>query len=33
MVSERWVRLSAASEARIEMHGYNGLDLIRDLLQ
>ena len=33
MVPQRWVRLSAASDARIELHGYNGLDLIRDLLQ
>ena len=32
MVPQRWVRLSAASDARIELHGYNGLDLIRDLL-
>jgi len=33
MVSERWVRLSASSESRIEMQGYNGLELIRDLLR
>ena len=33
MVPQRWVRLSAASDARIELHGYSGLDLIRDLLQ
>jgi hypothetical protein len=33
MVPQRWVRLSAASDARIEMHGYNGLDVIRDLLK
>ena len=32
MVPERWVRLSASSEARIEMHGHSGLDLIRELL-
>ena len=33
MVRERWVRLSGSSEARIELQGYNGLDLIRDLIQ
>jgi len=33
MVPERWVRLSASSEARIELHGYNGLELIRDLVK
>ncbi|HSW46241.1 MAG TPA: recombinase family protein [Phycisphaerae bacterium] len=33
MVADRYVRLSAASDARIELHGYNGLDLIRDLAQ
>lgn len=33
LVPQPRVRLSAASDARIEMHGYNGLDLIRDLLQ
>ena len=33
MVPERWVRLSAASDARIDLHGYNGLDLIRELLR
>ncbi len=33
MVSQPWVRLSAASDARIELHGYSGLDLIRDLLK
>lgn len=33
MVPDRCVRLSAASDARIEMHGYNGLDLIRDLVR
>jgi len=32
MVPERWVRLSAGSDARIEMHGHSGLDLIRELL-
>jgi DNA invertase Pin-like site-specific DNA recombinase len=32
MVPERWVRLSARSEGRLEMHGHSGLDLIRDLL-
>ena len=33
MVPERWVRLSAKSEGRIEMHGHNGLDLIKELLR
>ena len=33
MVREPWVRLSSSSEARIELHGYNGLDLIRELIQ
>jgi len=33
LVPERWVRLSASSDARIEMQGHNGLDLIRDLLR
>jgi hypothetical protein len=33
MVREPWVRLSSKSEARIEMHGYSGLDLIRELTQ
>jgi len=33
MVPERWVRLSARSDARIEMHGYNGLDFIRELMR
>lgn len=33
MVGERWVRLSAASDTRIEMHGYSGLELIRDLMK
>ena len=33
MVQERWVRLFASSEARIELHGYGGLDLIRELLR
>ena len=33
MVPERWVRLSASTEARIEMHGHSGLDLIRELLR
>ena len=33
MVGERWVRLSAASDTRIEMHGYSGLELIRDLVK
>ncbi|MBN1360328.1 MAG: recombinase family protein [Sedimentisphaerales bacterium] len=33
MVPQRWVRLSASSNARIELQGYNGLDLIRDLLK
>jgi len=32
MVPKQWVRLSASSESQIEMHGYNGLDLIRELL-
>lgn len=32
MVPQPWVRLSAGTEARIELHGYNGLELIRDLL-
>lgn len=32
LVPERWVRLSASSDARIEMCGYSGLDLIRELL-
>jgi len=33
MVPQRWVRVSAGSDARIEMQGHNGLDLIRDLLK
>jgi len=33
MVREPWVRLSSNSDTRIELHGYNGLDLIRDLTQ
>ncbi len=33
MVREPWVRLSSSSEGMIELHGYNGLDLIRDLIQ
>ncbi len=33
MVPERWVRLSASSDARIELHGYSGLELIRDLIK
>ena len=33
MVPEPWVRLSANSGARIELQGYNGLDLIRELIQ
>lgn len=33
MVPEPWVRLSATSTARIELHGYGGLDLIRELIQ
>lgn len=32
MVREPWVRLSSSSEARIELQGYNGLDLIRELI-
>ncbi len=32
MVPQRWVRLSATSDSHIQMHGYNGLDLIRELL-
>ena len=31
MVPQRSVRLTAASDARIELQGYNGLDLIREL--
>jgi DNA invertase Pin-like site-specific DNA recombinase len=31
MVREPWVRLSSSSDTRIELHGYNGLDLIREL--
>ncbi len=33
MVREPWVRLSSSSDTRIELHGYNGLDLIRELTQ
>ena len=33
MVPQQWVRLSGSSDARIELQGYNGLDLIRELLQ
>jgi len=33
MVPERWVRLSASSDARIALHGHNGLELIRELLR
>ncbi len=33
MVRQRWVRLSGSSDTRIELQGYNGLDLIRDLIQ
>jgi len=33
MVREPWVRLSSSSDARIELQGYNGLDLIRELTQ
>lgn len=33
MVPQRQVRLSAATDARIELHGYNGLEFIRDLLK
>ena len=33
MVPEQWVRLSAASDSRIEMQGYNGLDLIKELMK
>ena len=33
MVPQRWVRLSGGSDARIELQGHNGLDLIRELLQ
>jgi hypothetical protein len=32
MVADRYVRLSAASDARLELHGHNGLDLIRELV-
>ena len=32
MVSEPWVRLTSGSNARIELHGHSGLDLIRELL-
>jgi len=32
MVPQRSVRLTAASDARIELQGYNGLDLIRELV-
>jgi hypothetical protein len=33
MVPEPWVRLTSGSNARIELHGHSGLDLIRELLQ
>lgn len=33
MVRDPWVRLSSNSDTQIEMHGYNGLDLIRELTQ
>ena len=33
MVPEKWVRLSSNSDARIEMQGHNGLELIKELLQ
>jgi len=33
MVPQQWVRLSASSETRIEMQGYDGLGLIKDLLK
>ena len=33
MVPERWVRLSASNDARIQLHGHNGLELIRELLK
>lgn len=33
MVPQRRVRFTAASDAQIQLHGYNGLDLIRDLLK
>ncbi len=33
LVPDRWVRLSADSDAQIQMHGHSGLDLIRDLIQ
>ena len=33
MVPQPYVRLSAGSDSQIQMHGYNGLDLIRDLIQ
>jgi DNA invertase Pin-like site-specific DNA recombinase len=33
MIPEPWVRLSGSSDARIELQGYNGLDLIRELIK
>lgn len=33
VVPERWVRLSVSSDARLELQGHSGLDLIRELLQ
>lgn len=33
MVSEPWVRLSGGDDGLIALHGYNGLDLIRELIQ
>jgi DNA invertase Pin-like site-specific DNA recombinase len=33
MVPQRWVRLSSTNEARIQLHGYSGLELIRELLR
>ncbi len=33
MVPEPWVRISGSSSAWIELHGYNGLDLIRELIR
>lgn len=33
MSREAWIRVTGSSVSRIELQGYNGLDLIRDLLQ
>ncbi len=33
LVHHPWIRLSANSDAQIEMHGHSGLDLIRELTQ